>query len=355
MSGTTTPRKASIAIREHFEGQARGSEAIGSPFMAGLCRLLGAELDDSTRFGRAILDWPGDPKADAMSLRACGALHALVRSGREPALAALYPPAPLDRDALWRQLLPAIRRHDAELTAFLDSAPQTNEVARSALILGAALHVAARTGLPLEIFEIGASAGLNQAFDEYRYDLGNGLAWGEPDAAVHIRSEWSGVLPPLGAPLRVIARSGCDRLAIDPADQAGASRLLAYIWPDQAFRIERTRAALAHAAKMGRKIATADAADWLEAALARLPEHGTCRMLVHTIVWQYMPEPTQTRITALLEAAATRATPEAPLAHFAFEPDERDGDGRMTLTIWPGGEPVILGRAHFHGAYARWA
>ena len=64
-----------------------------------------------------------------------------------------------------------LRRHDHYLADQLSSPPQTNEVARSGIVLGAMLHVAARTGLPLEIFEIGASAGLNLAFDEYVFDL----------------------------------------------------------------------------------------------------------------------------------------------------------------------------------------
>ncbi len=222
-------------------------------------------------------------------------------------------------------------------------------------ILGAALHIAARTKLPLEILEIGASAGLNQGFDEYRYDLGNGLGWGNANAPLLIRSDWRGNLPPLDAPLNVAERSGSDLRPIDPADRAGANRLLSYIWPDQPFRIERTEAALAHAARMGRKIAAADAADWVESAFARPAQHGVCRVLFHTIVWQYMPAASQARIETALATAAARATEQSPLAHFAFEPDDKDGDARMTLTIWPGGEPIILGRGHFHGAYAEWA
>jgi hypothetical protein len=343
------------AIRDHFEAQAQASERIGSPFVAGLCRLLAARLDESTAFGRAILAWQGDPRADALSLRACGALHWLVRSGKAPALARLYPPAPFDAEALWAELARAIPRHDEELTAFLDSAPQTNEVARSALILGAALHIAARTRLPLDIYEIGASAGLNQAFDEYRYELGNGVTWGRPDAPVVVRSDWRGNLPPIDAPLTVAARAGCDRLPVDPASGAGAERLLSYVWPDQPARLERTAAALRHAARMGRRIDAVDAGAWVDAVLARPPRPGTCRVLLHTIVWQYMPPATQQQIEAALAKAAAGATDETPLAHFAFEPDHTALDGRMTLTVWPGGTPVVLGRGHFHGAYAEWA
>jgi hypothetical protein len=342
-------------IRDHFEFQAKGCDDVGSAFVAGVCRLLAARLDETTTFGRTIFEWPTDPKNDAMALRAVGAIHALARSGREAALTAAYPPAKFDADTLWAALVPAIARHDATLTAFLDSAPQTNEVARSGLILGGALHVAQQTKLPLEVFEFGSSAGLNLAFDEYRYDLGNGLTWGNPDAPVTIQCEWSGNLPPLDAPLSVVARAGCDRRPLDPANPADAERLMAYIWPDQPHRLERTAAALRHAAAKGRKVEAIDAGEWVELGLTRPARPGVCRMLVHTIVWQYMPRETKDRITAALTKAAAAATPETPIARFAFEPDDTDGSGRMTLTVWPGGEPRILGRGHFHGRWAQWA
>ncbi len=162
------------AVIDAFLKQAEASDGLGSPFTAGLCRLLAARLDHTSRFGHRILDWPDDPHSAALPLRACGALHALSRSGLAPDLTALYPPALFDADRLGQHLGAVIGQHDAFLTAFLDSAPQTNEVARSAIVLGAALHVAAITGQPIDLLEIGASAGLNLRFDRYHYDLGNG-------------------------------------------------------------------------------------------------------------------------------------------------------------------------------------
>ena len=41
---------------------------------------------------RKVATWPGDCRADALALRLTGALHALVLTGRAPALAAVYPP-----------------------------------------------------------------------------------------------------------------------------------------------------------------------------------------------------------------------------------------------------------------------
>lgn len=346
-------------IVAQFLAQAKGSPALGSPFIGTLCELLAERLDRTSNFGRRILDWPSDPHVDALALRSCGAIHALARSGRAPELRAAYPPAPTDVEMLWTAIAGAIAREDAFLTAFLDSPPQTNEVARSALILGGALHVAARTGLPLALYEMGASASLNLAFDRYRYDLGNGFSWGSADAPLTIRSEWRGSLPPLGAHLAIVSRAGCDRNPLDASNPADADRLMAYVWPDQLYRLERTEAALRLAAAEGRKAERIDAADWIEREFARPPVPGTCRFLFHTIVFQYLPPDSQARIEAALLRAGEGATDETPLAHFAFEtdynPDGHNVGAPMTLRLWPGGETLSLGRGDYHGRWADWA
>jgi hypothetical protein len=347
------------ANRQQLLSQAATSPTLGSPFTGAVCALLAERLDRSSAFGRRVLDWTGNPHRDALALRCTGAFHALARSGREPALTAAYPPAAWDADRMWSAISGALLREDEYLTAFLDSPPQTNEVARSSLILGAMLHLAARTKLPLAIYEIGSSAGLNLAFDLYRFDLGNGLTWGPPDSPVVVKSEWRGKLPPLDAPLRVISRQGCDRNPLDPANPADADRLMAYVWADQTHRIERTEAALKAAAAAGRKPERLDAAEWVEREFGKPPDAGTCRVLLHTIVWQYLPAETQARIDAALATAAAAATDDRPMARFAVETDN-DPDGAntgapMTLTLWPGGEVIQVGRGDYHGRWARWA
>lgn len=346
-------------IVEQLLSQAAASPALGSPFTGAVCRLLAERLDRGSAFGRRVLDWQGDPHRDALALRCTGALNALARSGREPALTAAYPPAALDPEQLWAAIAGALVRHDAALTAFLDSPPQTNEVARSSAILGGALHLAHRVRMPLAIYEIGASAGLNLAFNEYRYELGNGLTWGAADAPVTVASEWRGAPPPLDAPLEIASRQGCDRNPLDPANPADADRLMAYIWPDQLFRVARTDAALKLAAAQGLKPERLDADAWVEREFAKRQEPGTCRVLLHTIVWQYIPTDSQARIEAVLAEAAAAATAAAPVARFSMEPDGQSSDAArgaaMTLTIWPGGQPLTVGRVDFHGRWAEWA
>lgn len=341
-------------IAEHFEGQGRACDELGSPFTAELCRLLGERLDRESRFGRRILDWTGDPRADALALRVCGAFHALARSGRAQYLRKAYPPAQVDRDLLWLDVAQAIRQHDEFLTAWLDSPPQTNEVARSAMVLGAALVAAEVVRLPLALFEIGSSAGLNLSFDRYRYELGGGRSWGAADAPVTVASEWRGEIPPLDAPLQVVSRKGCDRNPLDPSSPDDVARLTSYIWPDQTARLQRIESALRLAVTAGIRVERADAAAWVERELASPPQPGICRFVFHTIVRQYLPDETKSRIDAALARAGAAATPETPLAHFSFEADGAAPGAPMTLTLWPGERVIHLGRADYHGRWVEW-
>lgn len=335
-----------------FDRQAAACRDLGSPFNAMVCTLLRERLTADSSFGRRIRDWPGQPVADALALRACGGLHALARSGRCPALTAIYPPTAAGPEAVWAGIAAATEDHDAFLAGWLDSPPQTNEVARSGMILGGCLWIAGATGMALEIFEIGSSAGLNLGFDRYRYDLGV-RTWGDAASPVRIAARWEGE-PPIDARLAVAGRAGCDRSPLDPADPADRDRLLAYVWPDQADRLARIAAALDVAAASGRRVERADAADWVERRFAGPGEPGRVRVLLHTIVWQYLPADVQRRIEAAITAAGAAATADRPVAWLRVEPDGVPGSAGIRVTVWPAGETLLLGRADYHGRWTRW-
>jgi len=118
-------------IAESFRRQADGCFLLGSPFTALVCRLLADRLEPAGLFASRIGSWSGDPKDDALPLRAAGGLHALARTGGCPPLTAAYPPNPADADTVWAGIKAAIEAEDAFLSAYLDGPPQTNEVARS--------------------------------------------------------------------------------------------------------------------------------------------------------------------------------------------------------------------------------
>jgi hypothetical protein len=338
-------------IAAAFHQQADASEELGSPFTALLCRLLAERLQPTSRFAHVISTWSDDANNDRLALRAAGGLHALARSGRCPALTAAYPPQQTTPDSLWNAVTAAIEEEDAFLAARLQGPPQTNEVARSNVILGACLVMTEATRLPLEINEIGSSAGLNLAFDQYHYDLGIGT-WGKPDAPVHIKSRWEGESPSTKGRIAVVARRGCDIRPLDAKSPDDRETLLSYVWPDQADRLARMEAALAVAASSEWQVEPADAAAWVEKRFKPGPAEGRLRVLIHTIVWSYLPASARHQITASLREAGRHASASAPLAHLSVEPDAVEGSAAIHLTIWPSGEPRFLGRADYHG---RWA
>lgn len=350
MSGLPAP------IRAAFARQADACRRLGSPFTADLCGLLAETLDPgASAFARSIADWPGDPGDDALALRACGALHALARSGDAPALSAAYPPNAPAGAVLAATIEATVAAYDARLTVWLDSPPQTNEPKRSGALLGALAILARETGgLPVDLLEIGASAGLNLCPDRYAYDLGPASRPGDPGVGVTIRCDWRGAAPDASTPIVVADRAGCDRNPLDPGSPEDRERLIAYVWADQSDRLATAAAALDAAAAAPWRVARADAAEWAESTLAARPVAGRATALVHTVVWQYLPAGTKARIETALAAAGARATPDAPLARIAMEPDERKGSAALTLTLWPGGGTRTLGRADFHGRWVEW-
>lgn len=341
------------AVRDAFRWQATFARAGGSPVTARLCDALAGRLDRSSGLGRAVLGWAGEPIADALSLRVTGGLHALTRAGRAPALAPVHAGEVTAPEAVWRALAETIAANDAELAGWLAGPPQTNEAGRSAVLMAGLAVLAERFGRPFELLEIGSSAGLNLLIDRYGFDLG-GVAAGPADAPLRLAPAWEGPPPPT-APVRIRSVRGVDIAPIDLADDAQAARLVAYVWPDQAERIERVERAIAIARAAPPRLDRGDAADWTEARLAEPQAAGTARVLMHSIVWQYLPPEGRARIGAAMAAAGAAATADRPLGWLAFEGEpglERYG---LTLRAWPGdGAAERLATVHPHGAWVRW-
>jgi len=342
------------AIRAHFEAQAKACDKLGSAFTARLCRALAEVLDRETETGRRILGWQGDPRDDALALRMCGGLHALVLSGADERLAGIYPPSRIDDDAtLLATLAGAIARNDATLFATLANAPQTNEIARSGMLLPGFLAIARETGLPLALHEIGSSAALNLLFDRFRYRYGE-AEWGEAGSPLRLAPELRGKLPPLDGNLGVAGRHGCDIAPVDIGKPADRLRLRSYIWADQALRLERLDAVIGLAASVPFTLEQADAAAFVHTRLATR-QSGTTFVLFHSIMWQYMPQATRADISAALEAAGNGATANAPIAWLRMEPlATADPYATLSLTLWPGGETRYLARCDYHGRWIEW-
>ena len=341
-----------MSIREAFRFQAHACGSLGSPFMERLMLLAGDRLTPGSAVAERVLNWPGDYRtsADSVPLRLAGGLHALKLEGL--ALEDVYPPATVSDDALWTAVEQAMVRHETRLLEWLDSAPQTNEVRRAAAILPALATIATRFPKPLSLIELGASGGLNLQADQMALDLAD-RTLGQSSSGLRLSPDWSGPLPEART-LNVVSRRGVDLNPIDPTSTDGQLRLLAYLWPDQPERIERTRRAIALATTHEPVVTPGDAADELDAALTEAP-FGTTRVIYHTVAWQYFPAATKARATDLIETAAEAATAESPLAWFGMEADDADRGAALTLRLWPGsGVTHDVGRADFHGRWIDW-
>lgn len=340
-------------IGAHFERQAQACDALGSPFTARLCRLLPGLLDTATATGRRVLAWRGDPSADALALRLAGGLHRLVIEGRDPALAAAYPPNDADDKTLSAAVAGALKRHDTALCAGLGSAPQTNEIARAAMLLPGVLTIARETGLPLALNEIGSSGGLNLLFDRFSYRYGD-RNWGDPASPVQLVPELRSPTLPLGGTLAIRSRHGCDIAPVDVSSAEGRVRLRSYVWADQSARLERLDGAIALAARHPFSLEEADAADFVTRRLAERPADAAF-VLFHSIMWQYLPRGTKDAILTALDAAGAKATRAAPIARLRMEPrDPKDGWATLSLTSWPGGETRRLAKCDYHGRWIEW-
>jgi hypothetical protein len=341
------------AVREHFVEQAVMCESLGSPFTARLIERMTLDLDSAGPVASLVGGWSGPPRSDQLVIRLCGALHAAVLSGRDPALAAAYPVQgkPLDMEAAWRAARALLEREQAWVAEFIQSPPQTNEVRRSIALLAGFLNFAHAHDRELDLLEIGASAGLNLHWDQFSYRTSS-WTWGA-EGGVLIDTDWQGPPPRLSARPRVRSRAACDLNPLDVADPAQRARLRSYIWADQFERLARFDAAAELAIADRVHVERANAAEWLAARLTQR-SLDAATVVYHSVFLMYPPRETRHAIANAIEAAGERATSEAPLCWLRFEPEAMFGGPRdsrrfrVDMLTWPGKERQILGITDGH-------
>lgn len=347
------------AVRASFSNQIAYCRANGSPITADVCEVLLGLINQSAPSGGAVIaqvrSWEGPALADALPLRVAGGIHALHLSGGEPALLGLYEAHEGFDTSL--AIGEALIRHKAFLMPWLDGPPQTNEAGRSAGLIACLVWLSGR-GLPprFALKEIGSSAGINLMMAHYAYRLGK-LAIGAKDPAMQFAPEWTGNSP-TDAAVTIVDAKGCDVAPLDLNDPNDALRLKAFIWPEFSTRFDRMNAAIVLAASHPPKITQASAADFVQEVLAEVPEAGTTRVIMHSVVWQYLNDTERYAVTQLIEAAGAKGTKQAPLAWIALEANRDTHRHELVVRYWNGdtgsGEAFILAHAHPHGAWIKW-
>ena len=342
------------AVERAFENQVAYCRDNGAPVTASVCDAL-RRLIDTDRGGAVMLrvrKWAGPALSDALPLRVAGALHSLYLSNEEPALAPIYEGlAPRDIEDI---LADTLERHEHTLLPWLDGPPQTNEAGRSANFAAALLWLAEQ-GLSSDfaLYEFGSSAGINLMMRRYFYDLG-GVQLGPQSSSMRLEPEWRGNPAPQGG-FDIVAAQGCDIAPIDLTDPTQALRLKAYIWPEFTERFARMDAAIAAAERFPPEIERKRAADFVAETLARPAEPGVTRVIMHSVVWQYLPEVERETITGLIEKAGAQAQADSPLAWLSLEADRDTHRHELTVCHWPGGEDRRhLASSHPHGQWIKW-
>lgn len=340
----------------YFRNQADVCERDGSPLYAALARACARDLEAGGPVAKLLEQWSGDAVLDAVAMRLFGAVHRFVLNGELPELASHYPSVggKPESPQLEEAFLAAVSTEADRILPELADQVQTNEVRRSAVLLGGFLEIAANTGKPLRLLELGASAGLNHIWDQYRYRLG-ALPWGEADATPLLETHWSGPPPKIDAKLVVSERAACDLFPIDLRRAGAELRLGSFVWPDQPERRQRFLQAAERVRQAEVEIDSSRALPWLEARLAA-PSPGQATVVFHSIFWHYMTREDQRGIEALLAAKGAAAKPTAPLAWLRMEARSFD-TCELRLSLWSGRrlrEDRVLAECGFHGQFVNW-
>jgi hypothetical protein len=319
---------------------------------AALLTRLADDIDAGGPARAVLAGHEGDPGPSALALRLLGSVHRLVLSGRAPELEGYYPSVggTFAEDETFAALRGVLSDRSDEVRQWLDRPPQTNEVGRAATLYGGLLQLP--WDLPVRLFEIGASGGLNLRADRYAYETVDGVV-GDAASPVLLAPAWA--YGPADRPTRIVERSGCDIAPVDVLSVEGRLTLASYVWPDQVERLTRLTAAMDVAAQVPAHVDRTDALTFVRGIDL---EDGAVTVLWHSVMFQYLTPADRAGVRARIEELGALATDRGPFVHLFFEPTRRTPDSEheflVSLEVWPGGTSRVLGRAHPHGLPVTW-
>jgi hypothetical protein len=282
-------------------------------------------------------------------LRLFGAVHYLVLTG--------VAPRALDGDP--EPFFQALDTHAPELAEFIAThGVQTNETQRCVGLLPCFLTIAARTGMPLELLELGPSAGLNLLLDRYRYTYRNG-SFGPGDALLGFTVDERGSPVPaalFGTSLTIRRRRGIDLAPVDVTTEEGRWLLRSFLWPGRDDRVARLEDAVATLAREESKpeLIQGDYVELLPRLLADRPADAVT-VVFQTASTGYLSAADRASLRESLEAAGADGRPLALVSTRTDDEREHAHDDRweLELRVWP--EPARLAAfIDFHGNWLEW-
>jgi hypothetical protein len=282
----------------------------GSPLYAALAK---AGADDPE-----ILKLASKGLAGATPVHLFTSVHYLLLGGVDDPLTRFF--ATLARHpAPPAQAWPDFRRfcleHHDELEQLLGTRPvQMTYVERCRTLLPPMCHVAELTGEPLNIIEIGCSAGVLLTFDKYAYELRDGEPIGPADAPFLLKGRLIGG-PRLRIPC-IDSRVGIDLHLIDSRAQEDRRWMLATCFPELCAEQERLAIAMDIVAQTDIRWFEGDALNHLSGALAQSRD-PVC--VYHSACLFYWPAEAKAALDEQLVAASAMRT----IYRIGVEPSDR--------------------------------
>jgi hypothetical protein len=253
----------------------------------------------------------------------------------------------------WLKFRGVLESHRDWLKRFVAEQPvQTNEVQRSWALLPAFLTVA--DGGPLDIVELGPSAGLNLFWDRYRYRYGD-ATWGSKDAPLELAGEADPAPPSriFSTDVEVRKRVGIDRRPVDVTTDHGARLLQAFVWADQGARLERARRAIEIVRDDPPELLEGDYVEVLPSLLAAR-DLDALTVVFHSASAVYLRDDERGALESAIERDARRGS----LAWISYEIDRDEEVGYRNFVLevqaWPGGVRQRLARLDGHANSLEW-
>ncbi len=218
---------------------------------------------------------------------------------------------------------------------------QTNEPARSAVILPWLAAETERWGQTPHAVDIGASAGLNLCLENFEYRYGDHVVGESP---VVIECENRGRFPLPDRLPRFASRTGLDLSPIDITDPVETAWLEALVWPEHVDRLARLRAAMEVRRSADVTMVSGDAAETLLQVERSLPPGPL--LAWHTVaVYQFSGDGREALDAAFAEIATRRE-----VTRVSLEPLRNQTGHWVSVGLTAGTAPIVA-HAHSHG---RW-
>ena len=339
-----------VAPADEVSASFRASERIftgmGAHLFAAFCHHAATDPE--------LLDLAAHAMAGARPAHLFSAVHYLLLADPADPLArwfATLTDHPLPPASAWPELQRFARTQRAELLHLLQTrSVQTTYAERCRALLAPMCEIARLAGqpesaTPLNLVEIGCSAGVLLVFDRFAYRLDHQGLIGAPDAPLLLEGQLHNG-PPLFIP-RIGARIGIDLHTIDARFPEERRWLLALCFPELRDEQRRLATALDVIAATEITMLEGDGLARLDEALALAPDplclfHSAC-------LFYWPPEARRALETRLIEASRTRS-----FWRIAIEPSDtfdswQKGEGASPATTKKSGEITLF---HYHQGQA---